>query len=200
MNPVADSSLASSQGVPPHPAPAIPNFEMLRVVGSGSYGEVWLARNVMGALRAVKVIWRRQFESDRPYDREFAGIQRYEPVSRSSGGLVHVLHVGRNDPEGYFFYVMELADCAVCLRDIDPDFYIPRTLAYELDTRRRLPVRESLGLALELSEALGYLNRAGLRPRNTRLWQLPYYSPYQRMKVALIELENVEPVNQPVAR
>jgi len=52
----------------------------------------------------------------------------------------------------------------------------------------------------ELSEALGYLNRAGLRPRNTRLWQLPYYSPYQRMKVALIELENVEPVNQPVAR
>jgi len=52
----------------------------------------------------------------------------------------------------------------------------------------------------ELSEALGYLNRAGLRPRNTRLWQLPYYSPYQRMKVALIELENVEPVNQPAAR
>src|SRR5256885_2275140 len=43
----------------------------------------------MGAMRAVKVIWRRQFESDRPYEREFAGIQRFEPVSRSSGGLVH---------------------------------------------------------------------------------------------------------------
>ena len=76
----------------------VPDHLLLRPIGRGAYGEVWLARNVMGALRAVKVIWRRQFESDRPYDREFAGIQRYEPVSRSSGGLVHVLHVGRNDP------------------------------------------------------------------------------------------------------
>lgn len=92
--------------------PAIPDHVLLRLIGQGAYGEVWLARNVMGTLRAVKVIWRRQFESARPFDREFTGIQRYEPVSRSSGGLVHVLHVGRNDAEGYFYYVMELADDA----------------------------------------------------------------------------------------
>src|SRR4051794_11974362 len=90
--------------------PAIPDHTLLRAIGRGAYGEVWLARNIMGALRAVKLIWRSQFDSERPYEREFAGIQRYEPVSRSSGGLVHVLHVGRNDAEGYFFYVMELAD------------------------------------------------------------------------------------------
>jgi WD40 repeat protein len=64
----------------------------------------------MGTLRAIKIVWRRQFESLRPFERELAGIQRYEPVSRTSGGLVHVLHVGRNDTEGYFYYVMELAD------------------------------------------------------------------------------------------
>src|SRR4029078_9957303 len=90
--------------------PPIPDYTLLRSIGRGAYGEVWLARNVMGTLRALKIIWRRQFESDRPYEREFAGIQRYEPVSRTSGGLVHVLHVGRNDAEGYFYYVMELAD------------------------------------------------------------------------------------------
>src|SRR5262245_52370916 len=92
--------------------PLIPDHTLLQPIGRGSYGEVWLARNVMGALRAVKVVRRDQFESDRPYEREFAGIQRYEPVSRSSSGLVHLLHVGRNDPEGYFYYVMELADDA----------------------------------------------------------------------------------------
>src|SRR2546421_11100888 len=90
--------------------PVISDHTLLRPIGRGAYGEVWLALNVMGTLRAVKVIQRGQFESDRPYEREFAGIERYEPVSRSSGGLVHVLHVGRNDPEGYFFYVMELGD------------------------------------------------------------------------------------------
>jgi serine/threonine protein kinase len=90
--------------------PVLPDHTLLRPIGRGAYGEVWLARNIMGTLRAVKVIWREQFESARPFEREFAGIQRYEPVSRSSGGLVHVLHVGRNDAEGYFYYVMELAD------------------------------------------------------------------------------------------
>jgi hypothetical protein len=70
--------------------PVIPDHTLLRPIGRGAYGEVWLARNVMGAFRAVKVIWRSQFESERPYEREFAGIQRYEPVSRSSSGLVHV--------------------------------------------------------------------------------------------------------------
>ncbi len=90
--------------------PVIPDHELRRPIGRGAYGEVWLARNVMGAARAVKIIWRRQFESERPYEREFAGIQRYEPVSRMTDGLVQVLHVGRNDAEGYFYYVMELAD------------------------------------------------------------------------------------------
>ena len=91
--------------------PVIPDHKLRQQIGRGAYGEVWLARNIMGAPRAVKIVWRRQFESARPYEREFAGIQRYEPVSRSADGLVHVLHVGRNDAEGYFYYVMELADC-----------------------------------------------------------------------------------------
>ena len=99
--------------LPPSP-PSIPDHTLRRIIGRGAYGEVWLARNVMGAPRAVKIVWRRQFESDRPYEREFDGIQRYEPVSRSEDGLVHVLHVGRNDAEGYFYYVMELADSAAC--------------------------------------------------------------------------------------
>ena len=93
--------------------PIIPDHTLLRPIGRGAYGEVWLGRNVIGTPRAVKIIWRHQFESDRPYEREFAGIQRYEPVSRSVDGLVHVLHVGRNNAEEYFYYVMELADSAV---------------------------------------------------------------------------------------
>jgi hypothetical protein len=76
---------------------------LLRPIGRGAYGEVRLARNVMGVLRAVKVVERRQFDSDRPFEREFGGIQRYEPVSRSADGLVHVLHVGRNEAAGCYY-------------------------------------------------------------------------------------------------
>ena len=109
-------------------APVIPDHEPLRLIGRGSYGEVWLARNVLGTLRAVKVVHRADFSSPRPFEREFHGIQRFEPVSRSHSGLVHVLQVGRNDADGYFYYVMELAD-AVDTTATDPDAYAPRTLA-----------------------------------------------------------------------
>src|ERR1051326_8056640 len=93
-------------------APQIPDHELFRRVGEGAYGEVWLARNVMGTYRAVKVVYRRSFSDDRPYEREFAGIKRFEPISRAHASQVDILHVGRNDKEGYFYYVMELADDA----------------------------------------------------------------------------------------
>src|SRR5437660_6106165 len=92
--------------------PQIPDHELLRRVGEGAYGEVWLARNVMGTYRAVKIVYRRSFSDDRPYEREFAGIKKFEPISRAHGSQVDILHVGRNDSAGYFFYVMELADDA----------------------------------------------------------------------------------------
>ena len=102
-----------SAGHPPSVQPQIPDHQLLRCIGRGSYGEVWLARNIMGTYRAVKIVYRTTFGEDaRPYEREFTGIQRFEPISRSHEGLVDVLQVGRNDAAGYFYYVMELADDA----------------------------------------------------------------------------------------
>src|SRR5205814_10447871 len=74
--------------------PQIPDHELLRRVGEGAYGEVWLAKNVMGTFRAVKIVYRRRFSDDRPYEREFAGIKKFEPISRAHGSQVDVLDVG----------------------------------------------------------------------------------------------------------
>ena len=112
-----DSTPSGASGTPAHlPAPtdqsppAIPDHTLLQPIAGGSYGEVWLARSTLGTWRAVKMVHRRSFDHDRPYEREFAGLQRYEPVSRSHEHLVDVLQVGRNDAVGYFYYVMEVAD------------------------------------------------------------------------------------------
>jgi tetratricopeptide (TPR) repeat protein len=95
-----------------HSAAAIPDHELLRCIGEGSYGEVWLARNILGEFRAVKIVYRSRFEHDRPFQREFEGMQKFEPISRSHPSQLAILHVGRNEQRGCFYYVMELADDA----------------------------------------------------------------------------------------
>jgi serine/threonine protein kinase len=148
--------------------PQIPDHKLLRCIGRGAYGEVWLARSVMAAHRAVKIIWRKNFETDRPYEREFAGIQKFEPISRSHPGLVHVLHVGRNDDAGYFFYVMELADDAVAGEAINPDLYEPRTLQRDVEQHGRLPIQQCLRISSSLTSALGYLHEHALVHRDIK--------------------------------
>jgi WD40 repeat protein len=92
--------------------PRIPDHELLRLIGRGSYGEVWLARNSLGRLRAVKIVRRAAFDDARPFEREFEGIRQFEPISRSHEGLVDILQVGGGGESDYFYYVMELADRA----------------------------------------------------------------------------------------
>ncbi len=93
--------------------PVVPDHELLRRIGGGSYGDVWLARTAVGTWRAVKVVFRDRFTDARPYEREFNGIQKFEPLSRSNEAFIDILQIGRNEAEGYFYYVMELADDAV---------------------------------------------------------------------------------------
>src|SRR5215207_9622574 len=102
-----------------HPV-TIPDHQLLRCIGRGSYGAVWLARNMMGMFRAVKVVYRKSFQSDRPFERELSGIRKFEPISRSHEGFVDVLQVGINEEQGYFYYVMELGDDEQSEQVIDP--------------------------------------------------------------------------------
>jgi serine/threonine protein kinase len=154
--------------------PEVPDHVLARRIGRGSYGEVWLARNVLGVRRAVKVIYRDRFQDARPYEREFAGILRVEPLSRAHEGVVDILHVGRHEPEGYFYYVMELADDAsqeeTARRETAASDrqYEPLTLARELKRRGRLTCEECVQLGLNLSGALSHLHLNGLVHRDVK--------------------------------
>ena len=89
---------------PPQPRaiPAISDHTPVRIIGEGSGGQVWLARNVLGTYRAIKVVYASSFRHRRPFDRELNGILKFEPVSRLHDGLVDILQVGHNEASGYF--------------------------------------------------------------------------------------------------
>jgi len=161
----AETVLASvTEGGPP----AIPDHTLLKRVGEGGYGEVWLARNAVGGFHAVKSVHRRGFSSDEPYEREFKGIQNFMPISRSHPGLVHILHVGRKDDAGFFFSIMEVGDDEVTGQQIHPESYSPRTLAKLLERHGALSVEQCVRLGMGLASALEHIHQKRLIHRDIK--------------------------------
>ena len=146
--------------------PIIPDHELLRVIGRGAYGEIWLARTVTGAFRAVKIVYRSTFETERAFLREFEGMSAFEPISRAHAGFINILHVGRT--ADYLYYSMELADDHLVGRRIDILSYEPRTLKTDLVRHKRLSADESIQLGLSLTQALEALHTRGLTHRDIK--------------------------------
>src|SRR5690349_6970685 len=146
--------------------PIVPDHELLRVIGRGAYGEIWMARTVTGGLRAVKIVYRSTFESERAFLREFEGMSAFEPISREHAGFVDILHVGRTGE--HLYYSMELADDHLDGRNIDVVDYEPRTLKSDLARHKRLSAGESIQLGLSLTEALEALHDHGLTHRDIK--------------------------------
>jgi serine/threonine protein kinase len=155
--PAAEAPL-SSGGDPPEDSaarPDIPGYDLLRPIGSGAFGEVWLARNRLdGHFCAVKVI---------PHSRavELEGVRLYRQRANDHPYLVPILHVG--EAEGFYYYVMPLADDVkgtAVLRS--PEQYEAATLERHRADRGCLPVAEVLTVAEHLLSALERLHEGGV--------------------------------------
>jgi len=125
-------------------SPRIADHDLIRQIGKGAFGEVWLARSVTGVYRGIKIVHRKTFNDARPFDREFDGVRKFEPISRKHAGVVTILHVGRNDQLGYFYYIMEVADDMKTGQRIRPETYSPRTLSADLRQRGRFSTADCI--------------------------------------------------------
>jgi serine/threonine protein kinase/formylglycine-generating enzyme required for sulfatase activity len=148
--------------------PSIPDHDVLRKIGGGAYGEVWMARGVTGAMRAVKVVYREDFDDERTFEREFEGILKYEPISRDHPALVNILHVGRSPDGTFYYYVMELGDDTGTGQEINPIEYEARTLRPDGKAGIRLEPSVCIDVGVRLSEALGHLHGCGLAHRDVK--------------------------------
>jgi len=164
--------------------PTIPDHEVLRKIGGGAYGDIWMAQTVTGVLRAIKVIWRDDFDTEVDFEREFEGIMQYEPLSRSHPGLVPILHVGRAKlPAGdqFYYYVMELADDIERGQRFHPVEYSPRTLHTDLIAAQKeggdaIDIDHCLEVGRLTAEGLDHLHQQELIHRDIKPSNIIYHA------------------------
>ncbi|HUT90148.1 MAG TPA: serine/threonine-protein kinase [Thermoguttaceae bacterium] len=147
--------------------PDVPDFELLRSVGEGGFGRVWLGRNqTTGRLRAVKLIPLRGGGRVDPAGREIASLTYLEGrVGTEHPNLLAIHHVGKT--ADHLFYVMDLADDASGIADPSDPSYRPATLESRLESGPLAP-EACLRRARELLAGLACLHAAGMVHRDVK--------------------------------
>ncbi len=139
------------EGVEP---PDIPDYKLVRSVGRGAFGEVWLARNRHdGQFCAVKVFSKAKLL-------ELEGVREYRKRAAGNPYLAPIYHVG--EWGDYYYYVMPLADDAKqSTAHRLPEDYEPLTLRRYLLWHGRLTPQEVVVIASSLLSGLQRLHAAG---------------------------------------
>jgi serine/threonine protein kinase len=171
--------------------PLIPEHQLIRPIGGGSSGQVWLAKNALGTYRAIKIVHLASRAGG--FERELQGVLRFEPVSRLHEGLVDILQVGGGEGASYFYYVMELADDITSGQTIVPEHYRPRTLMHELTRGRRVPIGECVRLGAALASGLGFLHRHGLVHRDIKPCNIVFVNGFPKLADIGLVTTNLQP-------
>jgi serine/threonine protein kinase len=147
--------------------PTVPDFDLIRPIGRGGFGQVWLAKNrATGHLRAVKVIPVHTPGRADPAGREIVSLTRLETnVGRHHPNLLTIHHVGKTTD--HLFYVMDLADDASRSAADPGSPYRPATLESRL-AGGPLPADQCVQRARQLLTGLAFLHEAGVVHRDVK--------------------------------
>ena len=132
------------------------NCTLLQKCGEGAYGEVWLARDAIGARVAIKILYNR----NRYSERELAGLKNYKDCNHPN--LLKIRYVEITD--NAIYYTMDAAD------DLNHGNgeYLPDTLVNRLNKFGRLDGKEITDMLDGLLSGLEELHRHGLVHRDIK--------------------------------
>lgn len=132
-------------------------YTLLKEIGRGASGSVWLAMSSKGFYYAIKKVSRDDI-GDEAYIREMRGISSYASLAWYNG-LVPVYDFWEDSEAGQFYCVMALADDEKHERSITPETYKPKTLASIISSRVALTLEECVSVAKIILNAMMYLQK-----------------------------------------
>lgn len=144
---VAKEVLERPAGVPRN----LPGYELIELIGRGSMGVVFKARQVsMDRIVAVKIL-RRELASNKEF------IERFHREAKIAAKLSHnniVQAIDSGEYRGYHYFVMEYVDGT--------------NIREELEKGKVYEEREALEIILQVAEALDHAYRRGLVHRDIK--------------------------------
>ena len=145
------------------------DWRLVREIGHGAYGVVYLAVGTDGKRAAVKVCRRDEMPDER-YARELRGARLYSAIPRTDG-LVCMKELVEK-PWG-FYSVMDLADHEFAEKSSEwgkpsDETYRPKTLASIMSGVKALSIEESVKLGIALAKGLETLQRHHLLHRDIK--------------------------------
>lgn len=138
----------------------IPNFDLIKRIGEGSYGQVWIAKDLLGNSFAAKVFPNGDDES--LTNQEWQGIESYRAISLRHPELLSIYHIGKTSSLCY--YIMDLAD------PIDPHSqeFFPKTLSNLIKRNHHFERKEVLSIARQLALCLDRFHSEDLIHRDIK--------------------------------
>ena len=138
----------------------IQDYRLIALAGSGAYGSVYLAEDLIGKLVALKIIFLPGVGKN--YERELNGLREYRTRVPAHPNLLQIYHIGEAD--GYLYYTMELADNLSREKEV----YLPATLKNKISADGPLTLQDLNAIAEPLCGAIDALHQAGLLHRDIK--------------------------------
>jgi|GEM_PF-4358825 len=165
------------------------DYRLLRCVGSGACGDVWLGRDAVGKTLAIKVIDRDRLARLSRTNREEQALRLVRTQLPEHPNLVRIDHIGTD--ERRLYYVMDLADglphgsngqatspvesCSGRTAGSNPagsafdvDRYSPRTLQTLIRPTAPMPVGEAIAIVRQLLGGVRCLHEHGVVHRDVK--------------------------------
>jgi serine/threonine protein kinase len=154
--------VAGEADPPENQPPDVPNYDLLKPLGRGASGCVWLGRHRLTAVHAaIKTLPRQESAAF-----ELEAARLYKQRGAHHPHVVRIEHVG--EAQSFFYYVMELADDVRGPGLQDPSGYEPMTLSEWIARFGASSPEDTIAIGLDLLDGLEYVHRLGLLHRDVK--------------------------------
>tara|TARA_A100000171_G_scaffold53021_1_gene75477 strand:+ start:7255 stop:8895 length:1641 start_codon:yes stop_codon:yes gene_type:complete len=147
------------------PGAMLAGLRLVRIIGEGGFGQVWLAIDGVGDYQAVKVVFKQHGNSSAVQREQRAARLVRESIS-DHPHLVRMHHVGASDE--YFYYTMDLADPQVESAPAESSKYRPTTLQSLLSSRVQVSIEDAAEITRSILLGLAHLHGSGVVHRDVK--------------------------------